>query len=94
MRCNGYVGDIWVQNADYFKVRTITLGYDFKHLFRKLPMQQLRVFFSGQNLLTFTGYDGFDPEVGYGGGDSWSSGIDIGYYPSPKAYTFGLNIKF
>ncbi len=94
LRCNGYVGDIWVQNADYFKVRTITLGYDFKHLFRKLPMQQLRVFFSGQNLLTFTGYDGFDPEVGYGGGDSWSSGIDIGYYPSPKAYTFGLNIKF
>lgn len=93
-KCNGYVGDVWVQNADYFKVRTITLGYDFKHLFPKLPMQQLRIFFTGQNLLTFTGYDGFDPEVGYGGGDSWSSGIDIGYYPSPKAYTFGLNVKF
>ena len=93
-KCNGYVGDIWAQNADYFKIRTITVGYDFKHLFPRLPMQQLRVFFTGQNLLTFTGYDGFDPEVGYGGDDSWASGIDIGYYPSPKAYTFGLNIKF
>ena len=93
-KCNGYVGDIWVQDADYFKIRTITLGYDFKHLFRSLPLQQLRLYVSGQNLFTFTKYDGFDPEVGYGGGDSWSAGIDIGSYPSPKAYTFGLNVKF
>ena len=93
-KCNGYVGDVWVQDADYFKVRTITLGYDFKRLLPTLPLQQLRLFFTGQNLLTFTAYDGFDPEVGYGGGNDWSSGIDIGYYPSPKAYTFGVNIKF
>lgn len=93
-KCKGYVGDVWIQNGDYFKFRTISIGYDFKQLFKKLPLQQLRLYFTAQNLITITSYDGFDPEVGYGGGDSWSSGIDIGYYPSPKAYTFGLNVKF
>ncbi|MDE6269483.1 MAG: SusC/RagA family protein, partial [Muribaculaceae bacterium] len=94
LRCNGFVGDIWVQDGDYFKIRTITLGYDFKQLFKQLPLQQLRLYVSGQNLFTFTKYDGFDPEVGYGSDYAWSQGIDIGYYPSPKAYTIGLNVKF
>lgn len=94
LRCNGFVGDIWVQDGDYFKIRTMTLGYDFKQLFKKLPLQQLRLYVSGQNLFTFTKYDGFDPEVGYGGDHAWAQGIDIGYYPSPKAYTIGLNVKF
>lgn len=92
--CLGYVGDIWAQDADYLKIRTITLGYDFKKLFKNLPLQSLRIYFTGQNLLTITGYDGMDPEVGYGGGSSWSSGIDIGYYPSPKSYIFGISLKF
>ena len=99
--CNGYTGDIWVQDADYVKFRTITLGYDFKKLFKKLPMASCRIYFTGQNLLTLTKYDGMDPEVGYGGSVNssgsiipWSSGIDVGYYPSAKAYMFGLSLKF
>lgn len=91
--CGGYVGDIWVQDADYFKIRTITLGYDFKQAVKKLPMESLRLFFTGQNLFTFTKYDGMDPEVGYGP-LGWTSGIDIGYYPSPKSYMIGLSVKF
>jgi len=91
---NGYVGDIWAQDGDYFKIRNITFGYDFKKLIKGLPLSSFRVFFTGQNLITFTGYDGMDPEVGYGHGDSWASGIDIGYYPSPKVYMAGVSIKF
>ncbi len=90
----GYVGDVWCQDADYVKIRTITLGYDFKHLFPKMPLQQCRIYITGQNLLTFTGYDGMDPEVGYGYGYSWTSGIDIGSYPSPKTYMVGASLKF
>lgn len=90
----GYVGDVWCQDADYVKIRTITFGYDFKHLFPKMPLQQCRVYFTGQNLLTFTGYDGMDPEVGYGYGYAWTSGIDIGSYPSPKSYMIGASLKF
>jgi len=90
----GYVGDIWCQDADYLKIRTITVGYDFKQLFKKMPLEQCRVYFTGQNLLTFTGYDGMDPEVGYGYGYSWTSGIDIGSYPNPKSYMVGVSLKF
>lgn len=93
-KCNGYNSDIWVQNADYLKIRNITLGYDLKNAVKKLPFSQLRVFVSGQNLFTFTGYDGMDPEVGYGYGYSWASGIDVGYYPSPKVFMTGVSIKF
>ena len=92
--CNSYVGDIWAQDADYFKIRNITIGYDLKHAIKKLPLQSLRIYLTGQNLITFTKYDGMDPEVGYGYGYSWTSGIDIGYYPSPKVFMVGLSVKF
>ena len=94
-KCNSYNSDIFIQDADYLKIRTITLGFDFKQVFKRLPFQMLRVFVTGQNLLTFTGYDGMDPEVGTGApGYSWSSGIDTGFYPSPKVYMAGVSIKF
>ena len=94
-KCNSYNSDIFIQDADYLKIRNITLGYDFKQVFKRLPFQMLRIFVTGQNLFTFTGYDGMDPEVGTGSGmDSWSSGIDTGFYPSPKVYMAGVSIKF
>lgn len=92
--CNGYLGDVWAQNADFFKIRNITLGYDLKKGIKRLPLESLRVYFTGQNLFTFTGYDGMDPEVGYGAGYAWASGIDIGYYPSPKTFLAGISIRF
>jgi TonB-linked SusC/RagA family outer membrane protein len=94
-KCNSYNSDIWIQDADYVKIRNITIGFDFKQVFKKIPFQMLRVFVTGQNLFTFTGYDGMDPEVGTGAaGYSWSSGIDTGFYPSPKVYMAGVSIKF
>ena len=94
-KCNSYNSDIFIQDADYVKIRNITFGYDLKRAFKKLPFQMLRLFVTGQNLFTFTGYDGMDPEVGSGAaGYSWSSGIDTGFYPSPKVYMAGVSIKF
>ena len=90
----GYLGDIWALDADYFKIRNITVGYDLKSAIKRLPLSSLRIYFTGQNLITFTKYDGMDPEVGYGYGYSWTSGIDLGYYPAPKVYIAGINIKF
>ena len=94
-KCNSYNSDIFIQDADYVKIRNITLGYDFKQVFKRLPFQMLRIFVTGQNLFTFTKYDGMDPEVGTGApGYSWSSGIDTGFYPSPKVYMAGVSVKF
>jgi TonB-linked SusC/RagA family outer membrane protein len=88
------ISDIYIENGDYVKIQNITLGYDFKKLFAKLPFGQARLYVTAQNLYTFTKYSGQDPEIGYGGGQSWVSGVDLGFYPSPRTILMGINLKF
>ena len=90
-----YVSTRYMEDADYFKIKTVTLGYDFKYLWKSCPFQQLRLYVQAQNLLTITGYTGLDPEVGNAaGGDRWASGIDLGLYPPSRTYLIGASIKF
>jgi len=90
-----YVSDIFIEDADYLKLSNVTLGYDFKRLFRAMPLSQARFFVAVQNLYTFTNYMGMDPEIGGGSGtDSWAKGIDIGYYPAPRTVMLGASLKF
>jgi len=90
-----YVSTRYMEDADYFKIKTVTLGYDFKYLWKSCPFQQLRLYVQAQNLLTITGYTGLDPEVGNsGGGSGWASGIDLGLYPPSRTYLVGASIKF
>ena len=85
----------YMENADYFKIKTVTLGYDFKHIWKSCPFQQLRFYVQAQNLYTFTGYTGLDPEVGNSaGGNGWASGVDLGLYPPSRTYLVGASIKF
>ena len=88
--------DIFVEDGNYLRAQNITLGYDFKQLFPKMPLQQARLYVSVLNAFTITSYSGMDPEVGSSGNDSysWASGIDLGFYPSPRTYMFGVNLKF
>lgn len=88
------ISDIYIEDGDYLKIRNISVGYDFKYLWKNAPVQKLKFYVSVQNLCTFTNYSGFDPEVGYGNSTSWASGIDIGYYPSPRTFMGGLSIVF
>ena len=90
-----WVSTRYMEDADYFKIKTITLGYDFKTLWKGCPFQQLRLYVQAQNLYTFTGYTGLDPEVGNSaGGSGWASGIDLGLYPPSRTYLVGASIKF
>ena len=90
-----WVSTRYMENADYFKIKTITLGYDFKKIWKTCPLQQLRFYVQAQNLVTFTGYTGLDPEVGNSaGGSGWASGIDLGLYPPSRTYLVGASIKF
>ena len=89
-----YISDIFIEDGDYFRIQNITLGYDFKRLFPRIPLGQARLYVTAQNLATFTKYSGMDPEIGYGADKSWVSGIDVGFYPSPRTYMVGVNLKF
>ena len=92
------ISDIFVEDASYFRIQNVTLGYDFKNLWKNCPLPQLRLYVSAQNLFTFTGYKGMDPEIGtndsYREDNPWARGIDLGSYPSPRTYMVGVNIKF
>ncbi len=91
-----WISTRYMQNADYFKIQNVTLGYDFKKLWQDSPFQTLRLYVQAQNLYTFTKYTGVDPECGTNGGQSadWARGIDVGRYPSARTYVVGATIKF
>ena len=59
-----------------------------------MKLQTLAFWFSGQNLLTFTNYKGYDPEVNRDGGSAISQGIDYGTYPQSRIYTGGVRVEF
>jgi hypothetical protein len=87
--------DIFVEDADFFRIQTLTLGYDFKRLWKTAPFSQCRFYVQGQNLFCFTNYKGMDPEVGTSTtGDGWAKGIDLGFYPQARTVLVGLNLKF
>ncbi|MDH6304495.1 TonB-linked SusC/RagA family outer membrane protein [Parabacteroides sp. PF5-5] len=91
-----YISDIYIEDADFVRMQNITLGYDFKKLFPNMPLGQARIYVTAQNLFTITGYSGMDPEVGASANDDykWGSGVDLGFYPSPRTYLIGVNLKF
>jgi hypothetical protein len=89
--------DLYIQNGDFLRISNVTLGYDLSTLLKRKYVNQVRVYASALNLMTFTKYDGMDPEIGYGidngERDKFSSGIDLGYYPRPRTFMVGVNVK-
>lgn len=90
---DAYISDRYIESGNYWRCSNMTLGYDFKKLFKSVPLQQLRLYFSAQNLFVVTPYSGTDPDVGQGR-ESWASGIDIGFYPNPRTFMIGASIKY
>ncbi len=90
--------DIYVKNGNYFRINNVTLGFDVASVTEVKFLSQCRIYAQVQNLYTFTKYSGMDPDVGYGfdngPDDKFSSGIDLGFYPRPRIYLLGVNLKF
>lgn len=94
---NDRISDRYIEDGSYIRLKNISLGYTFdSKLIKRLHLQNLRVYCNIQNLCTWTKYKGYDPEVGASTQDSSGLvyGLDYGRYPSPKVYSFGLNISF
>mgnify|MGYP000447165504 FL=1 len=86
------VSDIDVCDGSYLRLKNITLGYTLpKTLTRKLTIERLRVYVQAENLVTWTKYWGFDPEISSG---ATSLGVDRGIYPQARTYTVGVNVSF
>lgn len=82
----GETVDTYVYDASYLRLKNIEIGYNIPtHILSKIKIEALRVYVSGQNLLTFTGVPQIDPENTHGQG--WT-------YPQMKSFNFGLNLQF
>ena len=88
------VSDRFVQDADYLRLKNILLSYDLPvDKFGLKWMEGAKIYVSAQNILTFTQYHGYDPEVSQTGSNSLIKGLDRGSYPANKTFTVGLNLS-
>ncbi|UOQ82620.1 SusC/RagA family TonB-linked outer membrane protein [Hymenobacter sp. 5414T-23] len=92
---NGRFSSRWIEDGSYVRLKNLTLGYTLPTtLINKARIASLRVYVSGQNLITWTDYSGYDPEVSADPFSSTSIGRDFGVYPQSRTYTVGLNANF
>lgn len=90
---NNKASDRFLEDGTYFRLKNIQLGYNVpSSILKKLYIQKLRAYISGTNLITFTKYKGYDPDIICT--DVYAQGIDSGQYPSARQLNFGLQITF
>lgn len=90
---NNVFSDYYVEDGSFVRLQNIQLGYTIpKNLTQKAKIQKARIFAGVNNLITLTNYTGYDPAASTG--EPIGSGIDYGFYPAARIYTFGLNLTF
>lgn len=87
----------WIENGSYLRLKNIMIGYtipgSFLEKYTKGTVSSFRLYVSSQNLLTFTKYKGWDPEIG-SKNTTLTNGIDYGQYPAARSFLFGLQVGF
>ncbi len=84
----------WVEDGSYLKVKNITLSYDIVHpALKKANISRIRPYITLDNMITFTNYSGYDPEMSQYS-SATSMGVDWGTYPCVKTVLFGVNVEF
>ncbi|WP_027379500.1 SusC/RagA family TonB-linked outer membrane protein [Chryseobacterium daeguense] len=85
------LSDWYLQKGDYFRIKLIQLGYTLpQDVTQNFGVNKLRFYITAENLITFTKYTGYDPEIA--AGDSF--GIDRAFYPQARTFMLGANITF
>ncbi|MFC4870413.1 SusC/RagA family TonB-linked outer membrane protein [Negadavirga shengliensis] len=85
--------DVFIEDGSFLKLKTLSLGYTFPNLQSK-TLSNLKIYATGQNVLTFTNYTGYDPEVSYRGASNLQLGEDFGGYPQSRTVMFGVKANF
>lgn len=77
----------YIENGTYLRLKNLQIGYTLPgKVVKKVNIANCRLYLSVNNLLTFTHYTGYDPEI--------SGGVDYGNYPQSRTFTIGANINF
>lgn len=92
---NNRLSNLYIEDGSYIRLQNISLSYTFpKVLIKKIKLENVKIYMNLQNVYTWSNYKGYDPEVGAMYGNVLLNGLDYGRYPSPRIYTFGLNLSF
>lgn len=92
---NNATKDFFLEDASFMRLRNVSLAFDFAKLFHMPRISKCQLVFTGRNILTFTNYSGYDPEVSSGSvNSSFDRGVDHSTLPNTKSYQVGLNIGF
>lgn len=99
---NSLISSRFIEDGSFVRLKSVSLGYELpKNIISKLNMSRLYIYISSENLLTFTKYSGFDPEVSVYSLGGWSNtekniapGVDYGTYPQSREFLVGLNVTF
>ncbi len=87
--------DYFYEDASFVRLRNVSLAWDFSKLINNKVFRKVQLTFTGRNLLTFTKYTGFDPEISTGNSNSaFDRGVDNSSSPNLKSYQIGLNLGF
>ena len=89
---NWQASDLYIHDGSYLRLKNIELGYTIpESITSKVFISRLRLYVAAENLLTFTKYWGFDPEISSA---ATSCGVDFGVYPQPRVLRVGANVTF
>jgi len=93
---NSLISTRYVENGSYLRIKSLSLAYNLPAQFlNKLKISRIRLYATAENLLTFTKYSGFDPEVSaFGSSTNIAPGVDFGTYPQTRDVIFGLSVTF
>jgi len=90
---NRLFSDYFVEDGDFLRIQTISIGYFFpEQVLKTIGASSIKLFAKADNVFTFTEYSGFDPTASTGA--PIGGGIDLGFYPVPRTYSLGLNVNF
>jgi TonB-linked SusC/RagA family outer membrane protein len=92
---NNRMSDRFIEDGSYLRIQNVRLAYTLPAgLTQRVRVERLRVYVTAQNLYTITNYSGYDPEIGAFNQDPLMQNIDMGRYPTPRVFTFGLDLDF
>jgi TonB-dependent starch-binding outer membrane protein SusC len=87
------ISDLYIENGSFTRIKNVQIGYNIPVAKGKfMPLAKARVYASADNLLTFTQYRGYDPEIG--ARSALDIGVDRGVYPQPRTYRVGFSVTF
>ena len=90
---NSLFSEFFVEDGSFIRLQNAQLGYSFSEkALERMGFDKFRIYISGSNLITLTEYRGYDPTTSTG--EPIGGGIDYGFYPNPRTYLLGINVKF